>query len=453
MHRPRSLFGRLALGFAAIAVAAVGMSSLLVLVIVTRDVHAAADAEEREVLGSMAAAAGRAYSDNPLPGGGTGSWTGADLRLAVALGLTVGAGMRVVDEAGAVVVAVPEEGPVGETGAVSVPIVVGGRPVGTATAFFAPGGRRSALDDLRQAIPSVVGAGAALGVLVAVGAALLFSRRMARPLGSMSGVARDIASGHWDRRVGPAGGARELVDLATSLDRMADALVDHEALRRAMVADVAHELRTPLTVLRASLEGLANEVVSPTPALVSGLHDHVLRLSRTVEDLEALAAADETRLSLVRGPVDLGAVVADTARELGPHFEGAGIDLRVDVESVEVAGDAHRLYQVTSNLLNNALKFSPGGRPVSVSVHRVTSESGWVARLVVGDEGSGIPADELDHVRERFWRGSNAGGVAGSGIGLTVVSQLVLAHDGRLDIRSQPGVGTTVTIDLPVPSS
>ncbi|MEA2827898.1 MAG: two-component system, OmpR family, sensor histidine kinase BaeS [Actinomycetota bacterium] len=446
MPRPRSLFGRLALGFAAIAVTAVGMSSLLVLVIVTRDVHAAADAEERDVVRSMADAAGRAYSD-------AGSWTGADLRLAVALGLTVGAGVRVDDEVGSAVVAVPEGGPVGRTEAVSVPIVAGGRAVGTATAFFAPGGRRSALDDLRRAIPSVVGAGAVLGVLVAIGAALLFSRRMARPLGSMSGVARDIASGHWDRRVGPASGARELVDLATSLDRMADALVNHEVVGRAMVADVAHELRTPLTVLRASLEGLTNGVVAPTPALVSGLHDHVLRLSRTVEDLEALAAADETRLSLVRGPVDLGAVVAGTAHELGPQFEVAGIDLRVDVEAVEVAGDAHRLHQVTSNLLNNALKFSAPGTPVSVSVRRVAENSGWVARLVVGDEGIGIPADELDHVRERFWRGRNAAGVTGSGIGLTVVSQLVLAHDGQLDIRSQPGVGTTVTIDLPVPSS
>ena len=137
-------------------------------------------------------------------------------------------------------------------------------------------------------------------MVVAIGAALLFSRRMARPLGSMSGVARDIAAGQWDRRVGPAGGARELVDLATSLDRMADALVEHEVLRKAMVADVAHELRTPLTVLRASMEALADDVVPASPALVSGLHDHVLRLSRTVEDLEALAAADETRLSLVR---------------------------------------------------------------------------------------------------------------------------------------------------------
>ncbi|MEA2974287.1 MAG: two-component system, OmpR family, sensor histidine kinase BaeS [Actinomycetota bacterium] len=443
--RPRSLFGRLALGFAAIAVAAVGMSSLLVLVIVTRDVHVAADAEERDIVGSVADTAGRAYAE-------AGSWSKADLRLAVALGLTVAAGVRVDDEAGGAVVAVPEGGPAGATDLVSVPIVVGGRRVGTATAFFAPGGRRSALDDLRRAIPSVVAAGAVLGVVVAIGAALAFSRRMARPLGSMSAVARDIAAGQWGRRVGstgPAGGARELVDLATSLDRMADALVEHEVLRRAMVADVAHELRTPLTVLRASMEALADEVVPASPALVSGLHDHVLRLSRTVEDLEALAAADETRLSLVRQTVDLGAVVAGTAHELGPQFEVAGIDLRVDVEPVTVAGDAHRLHQVTSNLLSNALKFSPAGHPVSVSVRRVDG----VARLVVGDEGTGIPADELDHVVERFWRGRNAAGVTGSGIGLTVVSQLVLAHEGRLDIRSQPGLGTTVTVELPVPSS
>jgi len=438
--RPRSLFGRLALGFVTIAVTAVGMSSLLVLVIVTRDVHRAADAEERQVARSVADAAARAYAEGR-------SWAGADLRLAVALGLTGAAGVRIADTAGATVAAVPEDGPAGRTDSVSVPVVADGRPVGTATAFFAPGGRRSAIDDLRRAIPSVVAGGAALGALVAAAAALVVSRRMARPMTSMSGVARDIASGRWDRRVGPTTGAREMVDLATSLDRMADALVEHEVLRQAMVADVAHELRTPLTVLRASAEAMANDVVTPTPALVSALHDQVLRLSRTVEDLEALAAADETRLSLERRPVDLGAIVAGTARELGPQFEVAGIDLRVDVAAVEVTGDAHRLHQVASNLLGNALKFSPPGHPVSVRVAR----GDGVARLVVGDEGVGIPADDLDHVRERFWRGDNARGVAGSGIGLTVVNQLVKAHGGRLDIRSQPGVGTTVTVELPVP--
>jgi two-component system, OmpR family, sensor histidine kinase BaeS len=436
---PRSLFGRLALGFVAIAVAAVGMSSLLVLVVVTRDVHRAAAAEERQVTGAVADAAGRAYAD-------AGAWGAADLRLSVALALTVAARVRIADDSDGTVVAVPDGDPVGSAESVSVPVVVDGRTVGMVTTSFVGGGRRLAIDDVRRALPAVVAVSAVLGSVLATAAALLYSRRMARPMSSMSGVARDIASGGWDRRVGQTAGATELVDLAASLDRMADALLEHDVLRRALVADVAHELRTPLTVLRASLEAVANEVVPASPALMSTLHDHVLRLSRTVEDLEALADADQTRLSLTRQAVDLAAVVAGTAHELGHQFEVAGIDLRVDVEPVEVAGDAHRLHQVTANLLNNALKFSEPGQPVAVTVGRADG----VARLVVGDQGSGIPADELDHVVERFWRGRNAQGIAGSGVGLTVVSQLVKAHGGRLDIRSQPGVGTTVTIELPL---
>jgi two-component system, OmpR family, sensor histidine kinase BaeS len=440
--RPRSLFGRLALGFVAIAVSAVGLSSVLVLVVTTRDIHQAADTQEREVAASVAGAAAEAYRIN-------GGWSGADLKLPVALGVTSAAGMRLVDTDGRVVVDLPEGGPVGRTSAVSAPVVVGGRTVGTVTELFAPGGRRSALDDLRNAVPSVVAVSAILGSLLASAAALIFSRRMARPIASMSAVTGDIARGKWDRRVGPITGARELVDLAANLDRMADALLEHEVLRRAMVADVAHELRTPLTVLRASLEAMTNSVSPATPERISALHDDVLRLTRTVEDLEALAAADQTRLSLDRQPVDLGAVVARTAHELLPQFEAAGVELGVDVMRVDVAGDAHRLHQITSNLLSNALKFSASRRPVRVRVE----QSDGSARLVVRDEGVGISADELKHVLERFWRGADVQGVTGSGIGMTVVNELVQAHDGRLVVESDPGVGTTVTVELPLSAS
>ncbi|MEA2705187.1 MAG: two-component system, OmpR family, sensor histidine kinase BaeS [Actinomycetota bacterium] len=437
--RPRSLFGRLALGFVAIAIAAVGLSSVLVLVIVSRDIHEAADAQENEVAASVAGAASEAYRIG-------GSWSGADLRLAVALGVTHASGLRIADATGRIVVEVPDGGPVGRTVPVSVPVVVGDREVGTVTEYFGLGGRRSALEDVRNALPSVVLASAVLGSLLAAAAALIVSRRMSRPITSMSIVAADIAGGHWDRRVGAATGARELVDLAANLDRMADALVEHEVLRQAMVADVAHELRTPLTVLRASLEAMTNSVTPATPARISALHDDVLRLTRTVEDLEALAAADQTRLSLVRHPVDLGALVARTAQELRPQFEAAGVGLGVEVVRVDVAGDAHRLHQITSNLLSNALKFSESRRPVAVSVERFDG----AARLVVRDEGIGIPADELGHVLERFWRGRQSNGVRGSGIGLTVVNELVRAHDGRLLVESTPGVGTTVTVELPL---
>jgi signal transduction histidine kinase len=227
---------------------------------------------------------------------------------------------------------------------------------------------------------------------------------------------------------------------------MADSLAQQDEARRALVADVAHELRTPLTILLGTLEAMADGVVATTPAQLLSTRDDVLRLQRIVEDLETLAAADAAELGLQTAPVDLASIAAGSAAALGQQFLAAEISLETHLEPAIVHGDSARLHQVVANLLTNALKFTSAGGRVEVRVHPGSNQ----AVLDVIDTGTGIPADELPHVFDRFWRGAQAQNVAGSGVGLTVVAELVRAHGGTAKVESEPGQGSRFSITLPL---
>ena len=237
----------------------------------------------------------------------------------------------------------------------------------------------------------------------------------------------------------------ELAELAVAFNRMADAVERQDEMRRTLMADVAHELRTPLTVVRGTLEGLIDGVTETTTARLSSVHDDILRLTKLVEDLEMLAAADAAGPTFKLDTVDVATVAEDAVAGLAPQFEAADVRLSLHAEHAVVAGDPYRLRQVTSNLLTNALKFTGAGGSVTISVKR---DSDGV-RLVVADTGIGIPLEERDHIFDRFWRGRAARGIAGSGIGLTVVSELAGAHGGTVSVESEPGSGTRMTVTLP----
>ncbi|HEY5988268.1 MAG TPA: HAMP domain-containing sensor histidine kinase, partial [Streptosporangiaceae bacterium] len=209
-------------------------------------------------------------------------------------------------------------------------------------------------------------------------------------------------------------------------------------------AEVAHELRTPLTILRSQVEGLRVGVVQPGPAALTSLDEEVQRMSRLVADLQILGSADAAGFSLERTHTDLGKLADETAREFSGLFEGAEVTLQTRLEPAPAWADPARVGQILANLLSNALKYTPQGGLVRV---QVTTEGTW-AVIRVSDTGPGIPPDELPHVFDRFFRGRTAR-PTGTGIGLTVVSELAQAHGGTAEVASQPGQGTTFTVRLP----
>jgi two-component system, OmpR family, sensor histidine kinase BaeS len=328
--------------------------------------------------------------------------------------------------------------------AARVPVMAGERQVGTVLVSF-PAAAQTAAWQARDAILRAVAAGALLAVLLSAAAALWVSRRTTRPLTALAAAAGAVERGDPDAVSLLRRGPGELGQVSAAFASMAGTLQREDELRRAMVADTAHELRTPVTILRGATEELLDGLAEPTTSKLTSLHDEVLRLERLVEDLSALAAAQSAALTLDRAPADLAKIAVHAAGELQAQFEDAEVRLTVDASPVMVHADQARVTQIVTNLLTNAAKFTPPGGNVTLT----TRPAGDSAELIVTDTGPGIPAADLPHIFERFWRGTAGPGRAGSGIGLAVVAELTAAHGGTITATSPPGGGTAFTLTLP----
>ena len=326
-----------------------------------------------------------------------------------------------------------------------VPVTVDGVTVGAIALTFStnslPAADRHARDLLLQRMWLAAG----LAVLIALVVAALVSHRITRPVSRLAAVAVAVGQGRSPPPL-PARAPGELGVLSRSIGEMLDTIRRQDVARRTMAADVAHELRTPLTVLRAETEGLVDGVRAPTPERLASLHEEVLRLGRIVDDLGTLAVADVAALELRRTRVDLAAVTAKAVEAMRAVIGDAGLSLDATFASVDVDADPGRLAQVVTNLLTNALKFTPDGGSIEVALRPVDG----MAELTVSDTGPGIEPDELPHVFERFWRGRRSAGIEGSGVGLAVVKQIVEAHGGSVGVESSLGRGSLFRVRLPL---
>ena len=383
-----------------------------------------------------------------------GGWPGADLRTARAIAVSGGALLEIRDRDGTLLLRAGRGlGPGGRGqprigaaygSARAIPVVVNGSTVGTASVRFPENTLPPAERQLRDALTRTT----VYGVLIAVAAALLVgfvvAEGITRPLRRLITAVQQLGRGDRAARANLTAPG-ELGELAAAVDAMAATLEREDELRRALTADVAHELRTPVTILTAQCEAILDGVTSPNAEQVGSLYEEVLRLGRVIEDLETLASAEAAGLRLERAPVDLAALVEETTRLLAPQFEAADVTLVTRIGPATVEGDPLRITQVVRNLLSNALKFTPAGGSVQVAVR---SGDGHV-ELTVTDSGVGILPQELPHVFDRFWRGTNSRKASGSGIGLAVVEQLVRAHGGQVHAANKAGGGAVFTVELP----
>ncbi len=430
---------RLALAFVGVALTAVAVLAGLTAVFVATDISHLVTRQQSGLTRAVALAAGAAWDRSD-------GWASADLSPVLDLAARVGADVQVRDRAG-VLVGASSPGSIGLSSSPELQeaVVVRRRQVGRVIVRFSRSGLAGTDDALRADLWRAIAGAAGLAALLAMLVALTVSRRITLPVARLIVAARAMGGGDRSARVGDVRGPGELRDLSEAFDQMADSLARQERLRRNLVADVAHELRTPIAVLQAGHEALLDGVAEPTPGQLASLRDEVLRLARIVGDLSVLASAESAALQLSQRRCDLSDIAAAAADSLSGSFSTAGVSIDRRLTEVQVMGDPGRLHEVITNLLVNALKFTPAGGSVLL-------ESGLrelQAMLSVSDTGEGIPPDELPQIFERFFRGKHAAGIAGSGIGLTVVAELVRAHDGRLDVMSAPGKGTKITVIMP----
>jgi signal transduction histidine kinase len=427
---------RLSLAFISVALSAVALLTVLTAVLAAADVNDLARTQRAR----LTQAVGAVVSASRAQAGG---WSRTDLMPATDLTSKIGAQVRISDKSGATVLATSgfarRNGPIDR-----VPVTAGKQRVGTVSVRFQSGLGR-ADQQLRSEFWRAIAGAAGLAAVLALLVAIAMSRRITRPVVRLIEAAAAVGGGDPAARVGSVRGPVELMDLARTFDKMAGDLARQEQLRRILVADVAHELRTPVAVLLAGHEALLDGVVPATPAQFSSLRDEVMRLARMVDDLQALAAAEAAALQLTLRPADLAEIAAAACRSLAGHFDASQLTLDCQLDPALVRADSRWMYQVMTNLLGNAAKFTPAGGRVTVG----TGTDGDQARLTVADTGVGITDDQLPHIFDRFWRGTNPMRAAGSGIGLAVVAEMVRGHGGEIQVRSTPGEGTVFVVSLP----
>lgn len=289
-----------------------------------------------------------------------------------------------------------------------------------------------------------------IGLLVAAVGSLMTATRALRPLADMTETARAIAlSRGFGRRLQSVHQADELGELARTFNEMLSSLDAAYQAQRRFVDDAAHELRAPITSIDGNLDLLdrAHDLpVGERAAIVSDLRAETHRLGRLVNDLLALARADSGQ-PVSRTTVELDRVVVDAVSVM--RRQAANVVLEVaSLEPVIVSGDPDRLRQVLIILLENAIRYTPSGGRVWVSLRHQAQE----ALLEVGDTGVGIGAAEIPHVFDRFYRADSARSrvAGGSGLGLAIAKWIAGAHDGRIEVESELGQGTVFRICLPL---
>jgi signal transduction histidine kinase len=289
-----------------------------------------------------------------------------------------------------------------------------------------------------------------VSVVVLLG--FFFSRLLTRPVREITAATQKIAAGDLEQRV-PVRSHDELGMLATQFNQMSSDLSRATQLRRQMTADIAHDLRSPLTVISGYLEALRDKTLAATPQRFTTLHHEVQTLLHLVEDLHTLSLADAGELSLDRQPVAPGQLLERVAERYRHAAQEHDVELRVQgdraVPAVNI--DLERMTRVVSNLVSNALRYTPRGGHIDL-IARTNSHgtNSHEVELVVADTGSGIPPEHLPNIFERSYRAdaSREQGNGDSGLGLAIVKSIVEAHGGEVAVASTVGEGTVFTMLL-----
>jgi two-component system sensor histidine kinase BaeS len=318
------------------------------------------------------------------------------------------------------------------------PLFLGGKNIGTMEARFLPRDRTGLFVQRSNRflwLSFIIMGG------IAVFASLLASRRLTSPLKALVKQTRAIRRGDLGQRI-RVRGKDEIAELSWAFNEMADDLKLQESLRRKLIANVAHELRTPIAAMRGELEAMIDGVLQTSRKQIMSLYEEIDRLGSILDGIDDLTQAQSSSLNINRQKID----VLPVLENIRDRFDAMAKekDVRMILESgnsVRAWADADKLSQILINLVSNAIRATPAEGAVTLMA--VEQKDGTT--IHVSDTGSGIGEEDLPHIFERFFKGEGGG----LGLGLSIARELVDAHKGRIDVKSELGKGTTVTVILP----
>lgn len=291
-------------------------------------------------------------------------------------------------------------------------------------------------------------------IFIAIVGAFTFYIRYGRPLGQIFNAIDSVAEGDLSVRL-PVSASSQFRELTQRFNHMLNELERAEQQRRNLTADIAHELRTPLHIIQGDLEGILDGVYQPTPEHINTTLEETKLLARLVNDLQTLSLAESGQLPLHPARFLLADLIDDLTSSFSSQAASLGIDLKASLtdQNQELTADYDRLNQILSNLISNALRHTPSGGTVLIHTESIQKESQpakFAVRITIQDTGSGIPAEDLPFVFDRFWRGDKSRSERTySGLGLAIAKQLVRAHGGTLAVQSVVGKGSSFVIEIP----
>jgi signal transduction histidine kinase len=275
--------------------------------------------------------------------------------------------------------------------------------------------------------------------------AFLFFARFGRPrlfpVGRLVDAAAQLSNGDYTARV-PEVETGPMRQVVRSFNGMAERLEKSSEQRRRLMADLGHELRTPLTVIQGELEAMADGVHPLSPEQIEMLLDETRLLARLIDDLRILSLSEAGELELDIELIEAGALVADAMASYQALAARSNITLTATASTGSLLADPLRLHEVLANLIANAIRHTPAGGTVTVTA--TSTPLGWL--FCVSDTGTGIPAEQLPLIFERFAKGADS---HGTGLGLSIARELVRAHDGEMTASSIVGQGTTIEFSIP----
>jgi len=292
-----------------------------------------------------------------------------------------------------------------------------------------------------------------LGLALAASGGWLLAHRALKPVDRMTAAARRISAEHLSQRVEETGTGDELDNLAITLNQMLTRLDDAFSQVRRFSADASHELQTPLTILKGELEVVlrSKRTAEEYRETLESALEEVDRTAHLVEGLLLLARAEAGVLRMDRQEVDLGQVLEEVYLRLKPLADSRGIELRLGaIEPLSVEGDRERLERMTSNLVDNAIKYTGAEGRVTLGLQH----DGKCASILVSDTGRGIAVEEQKQIFQDFYRTSEARSLAerGTGLGLSIAQSIAAAHGGTIEVESAPGRGSSFRVTIPITS-
>lgn len=270
-----------------------------------------------------------------------------------------------------------------------------------------------------------------------------FGRPRLFPVGRLVEAASQLSNGDYSARV-PEVESGPMRQVVRSFNGMAERLEKSSEQRRRLLADVGHELRTPLTVIQGELEAMADGVHPLSSEQIEMLLDETRMLARLIDDLRVLSLSEAGELKLDIESIEAGTLVADAIASYQALAARSNITLTATADTGSVLADPLRLHEVLANLIANAIRHTPAGGTVTLTA--TSSPKGWL--FSVRDTGTGIPAEDLPLIFERFTKGADS---HGSGLGLSIARELVQAHDGEMTASSIVGQGTTIEFSISPP--